>query len=95
MKRIQVDKDIKPLSEFRANAAFMIEKIKKEHRPLVITQHGKSSAVLLDVSDYEKMVDTIELFKEINDARQEIETGRGIPHEEVMSSLKKRLKQFK
>lgn len=91
MQRVQLDKDIQPLSEFRANAASMIEKIKTEHRPLVITQHGKSSAVLLDVSDYEKMVDTIELLQEINQARQEIEDGKGIPHEEVMSSLKDRL----
>jgi antitoxin YefM len=61
----------------------------------VITQHGKSSAVLLDVSDYENMVDTIELLQEINQARQEIEDGKGIPHEEVMRSLKERLKQLK
>ncbi len=95
MKRLQLDKDIQPLSEFRANAASMIEKIKNEHRPLVITQHGKSSAVLLDVSDYEKMIDTIELLREINQARQELEEGKGIPHEEVMRSLKERLKQGK
>jgi len=95
MERVQLDKDIKPLSEFRANAASMIEKIKTEHRPLVITQHGKSSAVLLDVSDYEKMVDTIELLQEINQARQEIEDGKGIPHDEVMSSLKERLSNRK
>lgn len=94
MKRIQLDKDIQPLSEFRANAASMIEKIKREHRPLVITQHGKSSAVLLDVSDYENMIDTIELLKEINEARQELEDGKGVAHQEVMSSLKKRLKQL-
>lgn len=95
MKRLQLDKDIQPLSEFRAKAALMIEKVKKERRPLVITQHGKSSAVLLDVSDYENMVDTIELLQEINQARQELETGKGTPHEEVMRSLKERLKQLK
>ena len=91
MKRVQLDKDIQPLSEFRANAASMIEKIKKEHRPLVITQHGKSSAVLLDVSDYEQMIDTIELLQEINQARQEIKDAKGVEHEEVMNSLKRRL----
>lgn len=34
MKGVQLDKDIQPLSEFRANAASMIEKIKKERRVL-------------------------------------------------------------
>jgi len=28
MKRLQLDKDIQPLSEFRAHAASMIEKVK-------------------------------------------------------------------
>lgn len=91
MRRVQLDKDIQPLSEFRANAAAMIEKLKKEHRPLVITQHGKSSAVLLNVSDYEKMVDTIELLQEISHSRQELENDKGIPHENVIGSLKKKL----
>lgn len=67
----------------------MIEKLKTEHRPLVITQDGKSAAVLLNVSDYEKMIETIELLQEINQARQEIEEGKGDEHEKVMHSLKK------
>ncbi len=91
MERVQLDKDIQPLSEFRANAASMIEKIKTERRPLVITQHGKSSAVLLNVSDYQQMVETIELLQEINQARQEIVDGKGIEHEKVMRSLKEKL----
>jgi prevent-host-death family protein len=95
MKRLHLDKDILPLSEFRANAASLIEKVKTGHRPLVITQHGKSSAVLLDVSDYEKMVETIETLQEVSQARQELVEGKGVPHDEGLSSLKKRLKQLK
>ena len=93
MERVHLDKDVKPLSEFRANAASMIERIKSERRPLLLTQHGKSSAVLIDVSEYEKMIDTIEQLKEINQARQEIEDGQGIAHQEVIRSLKERLPQ--
>lgn len=95
MKRLQLDKDIHPLSEFRANAASLIEKIKKEHRPLVLTQHGKSSAVLLGVSEYEELIDTIEILQEVNQARQELEDGKGISHKEVMATLKNRLKHLK
>lgn len=95
MKRLQLDKDIQPLSVFRANAASLIEKIRKEHRPLVLTQHGKSSAVLLGVSEYEELIDTIEVLQEVNQARQELEDGKGIPHKEVMATLKNRLKQLK
>lgn len=40
--------------------------------------------MLLDVSDYEKMIETIETLQEVNLARQELEDGKGIPHDDVM-----------
>lgn len=95
MKRIHLDKDIQPLSAFRANAASIIQKVKKNHRPVVITQHGKGSAILLDVADYEEMVDTIEMLKEVNQARRELDQGKGIPHDEAMKSVRERLNQLK
>ncbi|MDI6402590.1 type II toxin-antitoxin system Phd/YefM family antitoxin [Balneolaceae bacterium ANBcel3] len=95
MKRIHLDKDIQPLSAFRANAASIIQKVKKDHRPVVITQHGKGSAVLLDVTDYEEMVDTIEMLQEVNQARRELDQGKGVPHQSAMKSVRERLKQLK
>lgn len=50
---LQVDRDIQPLSEFRANAASFIQRVKTYRRPLILTQHGKSSVVLLDVEGYQ------------------------------------------
>ena len=94
MKRIHLDKDIQPLSAFRANAAAIIEQVKKEHRPVIITQHGKGSAVLLDVSYYEEMVDTIEMLQEVNQARNELDNGKGLAHDQVMKTIRERLKQL-
>jgi prevent-host-death family protein len=95
MKRIHFDTDIQPLSAFRANAAAIIEKVKKDKRPVVITQHGKGSAVLLDVADYEQMIETIEILQEINHAREELAAGKGIPHEEAMASIRAHLNRKK
>jgi len=72
MSHIQLDQDIRSLSDFRANAASFIEQVKSERRPLVITQHGKSSAVLIDVEDYQKMLDKIQLLEELTTARKEL-----------------------
>jgi prevent-host-death family protein len=49
--------DIHSLSEFRANASGFISQVHTTKRPLVITQNGKSAAVLLDVDEYEKIID--------------------------------------
>ncbi len=62
MDGINLEEDIRPLSEFRANTASLVKHVKKTGRPLVLTQHGKSTVVLLDVSHYQSMVSNIESF---------------------------------
>ncbi|MGN8224116.1 type II toxin-antitoxin system Phd/YefM family antitoxin [Gracilimonas sp. BCB1] len=88
MSHIQLDRDIRSLSDFRANAASYIERVKSKRRPLILTQHGKSSAVLIDVEDYQKMLDKIELLEELSAARKELDNGEGISHDEFISELR-------
>ncbi len=91
MYRIQLDKDIQPLSEFRSKVAFYFDKVKKTKRPLIITQNGKSAAVLLDVSEYEAMIDKIEVIEEIKLAETQISSGMKISHQDVKKRFAKRL----
>lgn len=56
MNSINLVSDIRPLSEFRANTAALISQVRKTGRPLVLTQHGKSAVVLLDVRMYQSML---------------------------------------
>lgn len=88
MSQIQLDQDIRSLSDFRANAASYIERVKSKRRPLVLTQHGKSSAVLIDVEDYQKLLDKIQLLEELSTARKEIDNGEGVRQEEFFSELR-------
>lgn len=88
MSQIQLDKDIRSLSEFRANASAFIERVKTEHRPLVLTQHGKSSAVLIDVEDYQKLLDKVQLLEEISGARRELDEGKGMEQDEFFAQLR-------
>jgi antitoxin YefM len=91
MQKIQLDQDIQPLSEFRSRVAFSFDKVKKTGRPLIITQNGKSSAVLLDVSEYQSMVDKIEVLEEIRSAEKQIDQGSGISHREVKKKFFKKI----
>lgn len=88
MSQIQLDQDIRSLSDFRANAASYIERVKSSRRPLILTQHGKSSAVLIDVEDYQKLLDKIQLLEELSTARKELDNGEGISHEEFFNELR-------
>lgn len=84
--------DICPVSEFRANSTSMIKKVKTEHRPLVLTQHGKSSAVLIDVRDYQEMKETLDFLSDISLARHQLASGNGISNTEAKKRIMKRFK---
>jgi len=90
MFKIKLDQDIQPLSEFRSKVAFYLDKIKKTKRPLIITQNGKSSAILLDVSAYQSLVDKLEVLEDIKLAEGQIAQGIEIPHQEVKKKFAKR-----
>lgn len=90
-RRLKLDTDIKPVSEFRANAAELIEQIKSSRRPLVLTQRGHSAAVVLDVTEYERMLDAIELLSDVRTAIHQIEGGRAVSNRDAKAELRKRL----
>lgn len=91
MSSMKPSQDVQPLSAFRANAAGFLEQVRETKRPLVLTQHGKSAAVILDVDAYEALVDEVELLRDIREARAELERGEGIPHDEVIRELRSRI----
>lgn len=80
MQRVVLDQDVKPISEFRANAALLVKQVQRTRRPLVITQQGRSAAVLLDVSEYEKLLAKLELLQDIHAGENQIDGGQGITH---------------
>jgi antitoxin YefM len=93
MYRTHLDQDIRPLSQFRANVASFVQQVHKTHRPVVITHRGKSAAVLLDVVDYESLLDKLELVQEVRDAERQIDAGQGIAHDQAEKRLLSRFKK--
>ena len=92
MERINLNHDIKPLSEFRANATACIKQVHDTKRPIVITQHGKSSAVIMDVHEYEALLEKLELLQDIRSAETQISNDQGIPHDQVKKQILAKLK---
>jgi len=92
MHRPRLDSDIKPVSEFRANAAELIEQVRNTRRPLVLTQRGHSAAVVLDVADYAQLVEELELLRDVRTAIKQIESGKGISNREAKAELRRRFR---
>lgn len=93
MAILKPSKDVQPLSAFRANAAGFLEQIRATKRPLVLTQHGKSAAVVMDVEEYESLVEELKVVRDIRQGKAELARGEGVPHEQVVAELRSRLKR--
>lgn len=91
MRRPNLASDIKPVSEFRAKAAELIEQIRNTRRPLVLTQRGHSAAVVLDVEEYESLLEELELLRDIRVAEKEIRTGKGVSNREAKAQIRARV----
>ena len=93
MRRIRAQHDIKSISEFRNNAASLIEQVQNENQPLILTQHGHGAAVVLSVAAYDQMLDEIELLRSIARGERQLERGEGVPHDEAKQQVLARLKR--
>lgn len=93
MKRLRVNEDIRPMSEFRTGIASFLKQIHDTKRPLIITQHGKGVAVLLDAAEYEAMQERIELLQDIQTSIGQIATGQGVDHDHARTTVLKRIRK--
>ncbi|MBN2267742.1 MAG: type II toxin-antitoxin system Phd/YefM family antitoxin [Candidatus Babeliaceae bacterium] len=93
MQRLKIDQDIKPLSEVRTGIANIIKQVHDTKRPVIITQHGKSVAVLLDVYEYEALQEKLELLTDVQASLNQLENGQGIAHEDAKEKVLKRIQK--
>lgn len=91
MQRLRIDQDIRSMSEFRTGIASFLKQVHETKRPLIITQHGKGAAVLLDVGEYEAMQEKIELLKDVQTSISQIENGEGIEHNTAKEMILQRV----
>ncbi len=92
MPRVRPSQDVRPLTEFRANAAAMVQQVQETKRPVILTQHGRSAAVLMDVAAYEALLDELAVLRDIRTAESQIQAGDGRTHAAVARELKARLR---
>ena len=93
MRRMIIEQDIRPMSEFRSGVASFVKQVHDTKRPLIITQHGKGVGVLLDVGEFEAMQEKIELLEDIQTSISQLEAGNGVSHREARQEVLQRLER--
>lgn len=67
LPRLCPSQDVRPVTEFRAHASAFLQQIRDTKRAVILTQHGRSAAVLLDVAVYEDLLGELTLLRENRD----------------------------
>ncbi|TLY97077.1 MAG: type II toxin-antitoxin system Phd/YefM family antitoxin [Gammaproteobacteria bacterium] len=72
---MRYSRQIKPISYLKAHAADVLQELKEQRKPLIITQNGEAKAVLQDVASYEETQEMLALLKILALGSQQFEKG--------------------
>ncbi len=90
---MQLSSAIRPISEVKAQATEIIRAFKEEAAPpVIITQNGEATAVLMGIQEYERMQETMALLKALSISSKSIEQGKGIAAKEAFAEIRERAK---
>jgi prevent-host-death family protein len=89
--KIDITKDIQPLTTFRNNSVKFMKRLKKTRRPIILTVNGKPEAVVQSAAEYQRLLDLAALADPEEGLRQGLEDiakGRTRPAREVFAELR-------
>jgi len=98
--RPRLDEDVVPFTEYRRTLNDCFARTARTHRPIVITQNGRSTSVMMSIADFESTWDEIEAMRKrlylnqaIENARHDFATGDTVDEDELFDSLETELNE--
>jgi len=81
---------LKPVTEIKRHAVEIIDQLREDRVPVLITERGKEAAILLDMGTYRGMLKRLELLEAIADGERAFLEGRVSSHEEFKARMDRR-----
>lgn len=78
---------IKPISYLKSHTAQIVKDLTQSREPMVITQNGEATLVVMDVKSFEEQENTLALLKILALGNREIEQGQFRDAEDVFATL--------
>lgn len=82
-------------TDFRNNFAKYLEMLQQNESPLVLTQNGKSVAVVVAPEVYDTLIAKVQDIIKIERGLRDIENGNVIAHEEFKAEMEARFNEAK
>ncbi|KXJ57075.1 MULTISPECIES: type II toxin-antitoxin system Phd/YefM family antitoxin [Neptuniibacter] len=80
------------VTTLKRQATKLLADLHESKEPILITEHGQPSAYLLDVADYELMVERMKILEGIAKGEQAIREGRTVDMSQAKEKMSKWLK---
>jgi prevent-host-death family protein len=80
-------RNITPLTDFRNNIKKYLEEISIHKKPIILTQHGKSAAVIMDAEKYQEMQDQIDFMRKVTLGLEDYREGRTVLADDVFNEI--------
>jgi prevent-host-death family protein len=79
------------LSEFKADASRLLDKVRDEPATLVLTQNGRARAVVEDYEHYQARERALVMLKLMAQGERDVADGRLIDQDQMFTDLRLRL----
>jgi PHD/YefM family antitoxin component YafN of YafNO toxin-antitoxin module len=86
---MKLSTQIKPISYLKSHTAQIVKDLTMSRLPMVITQNGEATMVVLDVKSFEERENTLTLLKILAMGNREIDQGKYLDAEKVFTQLDK------
>ena len=84
---MKLSTQIKPISYLKSHTAQIVKDLSESREPMVITQNGEATLVVIDVKSYEERENTLALLKLLALGNHQIEQGKFKDAEDVFANL--------
>lgn len=88
--KISLKEDINSVSYFKSNFNQILDKMGENHRPMILTQNGKSAGVFLDIKTWENLIKKIQVLKMINEGERSLQTDQVYSIDEIEDYYKQK-----
>ena len=78
---------IKPISYLKSHTVQIVKDLAESREPMIITQNGEATLVVMDVQSFEQRENTLALLKILALGQREIDRGEFRDAEEVFAEL--------
>jgi prevent-host-death family protein len=83
MQNMLPSEDICSINQLGNQMAKLLKNVQKKRRPVFLISNGRAAGVLMDIDEYERLLELAEFHKALNASLAQADRGEVISHEEA------------